>query len=87
MDIGHWQGWIVDGSGVPRYLDYNDRVTIDTKIKVLRDRTVNWLWKAHKAVNKPEIVKVCFSYMIGLYVITHCILHRTGQVALQGGRI
>ena len=34
-----------------------EKVTIDTKIGIMRNRTVNWLWKAHKAVNKPDIIK------------------------------
>ena len=32
-------------------------VKIDTTLKVLRDRTVHWLWTAFSNLNKPEIVK------------------------------
>ncbi|PPR03038.1 hypothetical protein CVT26_004573 [Gymnopilus dilepis] len=32
-------------------------VKVDTTLAVLRDRTVNWLWTAFKALNKPETVK------------------------------
>jgi hypothetical protein len=34
-----------------------EKVTIDTKIGIMRNHTVNWLWTAHKAVNKPEIIR------------------------------
>jgi hypothetical protein len=32
-------------------------VTIESGIKVLRNRIVCWLWKAYTAVNKPDIIK------------------------------
>jgi len=36
-------------------------VTIDSALKVLRNRTVHWLWVAFQALNKPEVVKkVCY---------------------------
>jgi hypothetical protein len=37
-----------------------DEIKIDQTLKVLRDRTVHWLWVAFNALNKPETVKkVC----------------------------
>lgn len=64
------------------------KVTIDTKIKVLRDCTVNWLWKVHMAVNKPEIVKkVRLRYPMGVYFEANRILCYSGLGSLQSGRI
>jgi hypothetical protein len=34
-----------------------ETMAVDAKIKVLRDRTVRWLWKAYCQLNKPEIIK------------------------------
>jgi hypothetical protein len=33
------------------------KVTIDSGIKVMRNRTVSWLWRAYNTVNKPDIIK------------------------------
>jgi hypothetical protein len=33
------------------------KVTIDSGIKVMRNRTVGWLWRAYSTVNKPDIIK------------------------------
>lgn len=36
-------------------------IKIDTGIKVLRDRTVHWIWTAYQSLNKPHIItKVSF---------------------------
>jgi hypothetical protein len=32
-------------------------VKLDTGIKVLRDRTVHWIWMAYQSLNKPDIIK------------------------------
>jgi len=32
-------------------------IAVDAKLKILRNRTVGWLWKAYTQLNKPEIVK------------------------------
>jgi hypothetical protein len=33
------------------------KVTIDSGIKVMRNQTVGWLWRAYNTVNKPDIIK------------------------------
>jgi hypothetical protein len=38
-------------------------VKLDTGIKILRDRTVHWIWTAYQALNKPAIIKkVSFNF-------------------------
>jgi hypothetical protein len=37
-------------------------VKIDTTLKVLRDRTVHWLWAAFQSLNTPEKIKKVFTY-------------------------
>jgi hypothetical protein len=32
-------------------------IKLDTGIKLLRDRTVHWIWTAYQALNKPDIIK------------------------------
>jgi hypothetical protein len=32
-------------------------IKIDTSLKILRDRTVNWLWVTFNKLNNPDIVK------------------------------
>ncbi len=34
-----------------------DQVTVDSKIGILRDRTVHWMWRAYSELNNPRIVK------------------------------
>jgi hypothetical protein len=67
------------------------KVTIDTKIKILRDRTVNWLWNTHKAVNRPEIIKRVrqsdSENPIRIYLLTNCMLYHVGVVSLQSWHI
>jgi hypothetical protein len=35
----------------------SETLAVDSGMKVLRNRTVGWLWKAYSELNKPEIVK------------------------------
>jgi hypothetical protein len=45
-------------------------VKLDTGIKLLRDRTVHWIWTAYQALNKPDIIKkvsVNFPYRFVAY--------------------
>jgi hypothetical protein len=45
-----------------------DDIKIDTTLKVLRDRTVDWLWVAFNKLNKLDIVKkVCFFLIVCLH--------------------
>lgn len=44
-------------------------VVIDTTLRVLRNRTVNWLWVAFKALNKPEVVKKVRNLILYIYHI------------------
>ena len=46
-----------------------DDIKIDTTLKILRDRTVDWLWVAFNKLNKPEIVKKVefFSHWVLLF--------------------
>ena len=32
-------------------------IAVDAKMKILRNRTVGWLWKAYTQLNKPKIIK------------------------------
>jgi hypothetical protein len=34
-----------------------DTIEVNKKLGVLRDQSVSWMWKAHRTLNKPEIVK------------------------------
>ncbi|KII82826.1 hypothetical protein PLICRDRAFT_169188, partial [Plicaturopsis crispa FD-325 SS-3] len=38
-----------------------ENIRLDTSVGTLRDRSVNWLVTAYKALNKPEIVKKAFA--------------------------
>ncbi|KAF8800177.1 hypothetical protein BYT27DRAFT_7020503, partial [Phlegmacium glaucopus] len=32
-------------------------LTVDKRIKVLRDRSIKWLWKAYGTINNKDLVK------------------------------
>jgi hypothetical protein len=45
-------------------------VSVDTKIGVLRDRTVHWMWQAYTELNNPKIIKkVRLFFSLLIYVI------------------
>jgi len=46
-------------------------VKIDTTLKILRDRTVHWLWTAFKSLNSPEIVKKVRLTLIFIHSMFH----------------
>jgi hypothetical protein len=55
-------------------------IKIDTSLKILRDRTVNWLWVTFNKLNNPDIVKKV-SFLLNKIFISTVLFCRHGACA------